>query len=207
MKDRAIPAPDVRSLARPTCRALIPVLLVLACAGLARADVRYGLGAGWAWDELDKGIAGDKDHGDGFFGFLGGYVDNGVFFRFLASTTDIDGTVLADLGMGPVAVEVDDEVARAELTVGFLFRRDARFRPYIHGGISYLLLDETFMGFKVVEDSSTVLCVGGGAEIGSDRHALLIDFSLEQDHEVDFTVGGSGEFDVRAIHIGYLFRL
>ena len=172
----------------------------------AQSDVTIEVGGGFARASSDLEGGNDTDL-DGVFGIFGARMPNGVVFRASASITKRDESQTADVGFGPQVFKLTDQIRRLALSLGFIFRRAATFRPFVHGGVAYVYVDEDVNDFQVVDDSSTALSVGGGFEAGIRRHAFYFDVSLERGHEVDANFGLSGsKFDHQEIDVGYLYR-
>ena len=168
--------------------------LVLVAPAVSFADLDYAVGGGALRGSADASGGGDVDS-EGLFVTFNGQMENGLIFRISISDSDESGG------------GVSDDLMRTDFSAGWMFRRDATVRPFVHGGLSRVSLEETVLGVTVLDGSSTVITLGGGLEAGTGHHNFYFDFNLDPGHEVDFTAApGSADFDLNEIHAGYLYR-
>ena len=109
-----------------------------------------------------------------------------------------------DAESGPV----NDELLRAGFTAGYMFRRNSTVRPFVHGGLSFIGVEEDVGGLDVIDDDSQTITIGAGLVAGFGHHNFFLDVVSDLGHEVDdaLGVGIESEFDLTEAHIGYAYR-
>lgn len=165
------------------------------------ADDRVAIGFGYVHNQVVGEKSDDLD-GNGLFGVIRLVSDRGFRFNATLSFTNTDDTAQG--------VTTKGEFLRFSATVGPMFRREMAVRPFLHFGIAYVVVDEASSGIQGVQDSSLALSGGVGLEVGEGPHGFYANLSFDFGHKVDVSLPGvlSGEskFDLRELHLGYLYR-
>ena len=185
------------------------VLSVSAGTALSQDEFHFGIGVGGALNAAD--VEGSRNiHGDGFHISFNGYLENGVLFRVSRSINTDDHGALANIDpCCPLVINLFDDLVRTDVSVGYIFRHDATFRPLLHGGVSFVTLErEADNGrIKIIDDSSRVPTLGGGFEIVKGRFGMYVDVNFDKEHVVDLKSGlGTAKFTLSEFYVGWLFR-
>ena len=177
----------------------------------AEGEFRFDIGGGVVQQDIETtGIGFDPV---GFFATAGWTRDNGFLVRLNISRTEDEGLAVIDFGFGLEPTLDEGDINRLAVVVGFLFNRGGLVRPFIHGGIARIDVEESLFGtlsgssVRAIDDDDSVLTIGGGIEIGQDNHIFLFDVSVDEGYDLDFVVAGfTADFDVTEIRIGYVYR-
>ncbi len=184
------------------------LLLAVSATPVSATANQFGIGGGYVDNEADVDDAGEVD-GDGFFGVFRSVSDNGFLVLASLSITDADETDIVDIGFGPMSIKVETDFMRLGIGVGYMFRKDETVRPFLHGGLGWVQVEEDFNGIEDIDDNSIGFSVGVGLEAGKGHHAFYSDLVLDFGHEVEIeilgTSFGDSEFDLRELHLGYIY--
>ena len=165
-------------------RSIITLCLFALLSPLATADdgVDVYLSGGLATGELkiDNGPTPDTD---GVFANIMATWGEGGGVRFGWTGQDTDGTA---------------ELERFDVGVGWTFRRDTSFRPFIFGGFAVTTVEDSSIG---LDDRSQGATATVGFTAGGERHGFYFDASY------DFSMDIEGvEYDAIGLRSGYALR-
>jgi opacity protein-like surface antigen len=170
----------------------------------------FGIGIGFdVYTDEDIGLGGDFNENGGLNAIFYGQL-YGVLFRVSVSISRDDHGALKDFDPNTGwDFELDDHLKRRDLSAGYIFRRNARFKPFLHGGVSYVALTRKADNGSVtlIDDFSTSPTFGVGFEVSEARIGMYLDINIDFGHEVDFdAIPGSEKFDLREYVIGWIVR-
>lgn len=134
---------------------------------------------------------GTQIEGSGIFLAAQLMLRSGVLFQFSSSAS-------SDEESGPV----EFRLLRAGFTAGYMFRRHAIVRPFVHGGLSSVAVEEEVAGLEILDDSSQAMTIGVGLLAGKNHHNFYLDLTTDVGHEI----ANSQEFDLTEAHVGYAYR-
>jgi len=178
----------------------------------AQGGSRGDIGGGVIFQDLESDSGGTGFDPKGFFATFGWLAENGLLIRVDGGITEDETLAVGDIGFGSEAILDEVKITRLTVNLGYLFNRAGLVRPFLHGGLALLNVEDDFTGaasgakVTVIDDQDSGLTLGAGLEIGQNNHLFLVDLSLDQDREVTSEFGPEVDFDLTDLHIGYAYR-
>lgn len=150
-------------------RAVLILLSGLLLATPAAAASKHGVGFGLDRATFDS----DEFRGDVDFEGFSVYGKVGLSDRWgiLIAYRDMDDDEGFSFG-------AEESYTQVDLQAVHMWMPGATFRPHVKGGLTYVDFEEEIPGVPGLSDDATGFSLGGGFEVGSQRVAFLLDFTL-----------------------------
>ncbi len=156
--------------------------------------IAFAIGGGIAESFFNpEGPSGDVD-GHGLFFNAQMIHDDGTFVQFTASRTSETPAL------------IDHQLGRLGVSVGFMFRKNSTVRPLIHAGVALIRLEQELDGLEVANDSSSTPFLGVGLMAGSGYQNFYVDVVLDDNHDVEDSLGSRADVLLTEVHLGYLHK-
>ena len=192
--------------------AILFILAVAASPAFAEKAVKIDLGGGIVIQDLASKSGGVGPDLRGIFGTFGLVHRRGLVIRLNASTSSDEVFAFADFGLGAEPAVDSSDLTRLEASVGYMFNQRGLVRLLVHGGYSFINLQDTLRGQssslsrKQIDDSDAVISLGAGVEVGDGHHILIFDLGADPRLEFKTSQGTTAKFDMGGVYAGYIYQ-